>query len=138
MEGMEKYRGPEKQYPKVERKYLVRLIIGLLIITAGVLSVNVNVALSRSTIMVPGADPGAGPEEIESGIEISTILPTIFFITGSFVNVWAIYRYRDDYAEIKETESRPEMLFVLAGLIATIIAFYIGYAIASGELNVLV
>ena len=70
MEGMEKYRGPEKQYPKVERKYLVRLIIGLLIITAGVLSVNVNVALSRSTIMVPGADPGAGPEEIESGMVI--------------------------------------------------------------------
>ena len=127
---MEKYRGPEKQYPKVEKKYLVRLIIGLLIITGGVLSVNVNVALSRSTVMVPGADPGAGPEEVSSGIQISTILPTLFFITGSFVNVWAIYRYRDDYAEIKETEPRPEMLFVLAGLVATIIAFAIGFYIA--------
>ena len=127
---MEKYRGPEKQYPKVEKKYLVRLIIGLLIITGGVLSVNVNVALSRSTVMVPGADPGAGPEEVSSGIQISTILPTLFFITGSFVNVWAIYRYRDDYAEIKETESRPEMLFTLAGLVATIIAFAIGFYIA--------
>ena len=127
---MEKYRGPEKQYPKVEKKYLVRLIIGLLIITGGVLSVNVNVALSRSTVMVPGADPGAGPEEVSSGIEISTILPTLFFITGSFVNVWAVYRYRDDYAEIKETESRPEMLFTLAGLVATIIAFAIGFYIA--------
>tara|TARA_B100000949_G_scaffold141916_1_gene124697 strand:+ start:1069 stop:1455 length:387 start_codon:yes stop_codon:yes gene_type:complete len=127
---MEKYRGPEKQYPKVEKKYLIRLLIGLIIITGGVLSVNVNVALSRSTVMVPGADPGAGPEEISSGIEISTVLPTLFFITGSFVNVWAIYRYRDDYAEIKETESRPEMLFVLAGLVATIIAFAIGFYIA--------
>ena len=127
---MEKYRGPEKQYPKVEKKYLIRLLIGLIIITGGVLSVNVNVALSRSTVMVPGADPGAGPEERSSGIEISTILPTLFFITGSFVNVWAIYRYRDDYAEIKETEPRPEMLFVLAGLVATIIAFAIGFYIA--------
>jgi len=127
---MEKYRGPEKQYPKVEKKYLIRLLIGLIIITGGVLSVNVNVALSRSTVMVPGADPGAGPEEVSSGIEISTILPTLFFITGSFVNVWAIYRYRDDYAEIKETEPRPEMLFVLAGLVATIIAFAIGFYIA--------
>jgi|TARA_B100001013_G_scaffold222448_1_gene135942 hypothetical protein len=127
---MEKYRGPEKQYPKVEKKYLVRLIIGLLIITGGVLSVNVNVALSRSTVMVPGADPGAGPEEVSSGIQISTILPTLFFITGSFVNVWAVYRYRDDYAEIKETESRPEMLFTLAGLVATILAFAIGFYIA--------
>tara|TARA_B100000749_G_C18432096_1_gene468378 strand:- start:1134 stop:1520 length:387 start_codon:yes stop_codon:yes gene_type:complete len=127
---MEKYRGPEKQYPKVEKKYLIRLLIGLIIITGGVLSVNVNVALSRSTVMVPGADPGAGPEEISSGIEISTVLPTLFFITGSFVNVWAIYRYRDDYAEIKETEPRPEMLFVLAGLVATIIAFAIGFYIA--------
>ena len=127
---MEKYRGPEKQYPKVEKKYLVRLIIGLLIITGGVLSVNVNVALSRSTVMVPGADPGAGPEEVSSGIEISTVLPTLFFITGSFVNVWAVYRYRDDYAEIKETESRPEMLFTLAGLVATILAFAIGFYIA--------
>ena len=126
---MEKYRGPEKQYPKVEKKYLIRLLIGLIIITGGVLSVNVNVALSRSTVMVPGADPGAGPEEISSGIEISTVLPTLFFITGSFVNVWAIYRYRDDYAEIKETEPRPEMLFVLAGLVATIIAFAIGFYI---------
>ena len=127
---MEKYRGPEKQYPKVEKKYLIRLLIGLIIITGGVLSVNVNVALSRSTVMVPGADPGAGPEERSSGIEISTVLPTLFFITGSFVNVWAIYRYRDDYAEIKETEPRPEMLFVLAGLVATIIAFAIGFYIA--------
>lgn len=127
---MEKYRGPEKQYPKVEKKYLIRLLIGLIIITGGVLSVNVNVALSRSTVMVPGGDPGAGPEEISSGIEISTVLPTLFFITGSFVNVWAIYRYRDDYAEIKETEPRPEMLFVLAGLVATIIAFAIGFYIA--------
>ena len=127
---MEKYRGPEKQYPKVEKKYLIRLLIGLIIITGGVLSVNVNVALSRSTIMVPGGDPGAGPEEISSGIEISTVLPTLFFITGSFVNVWAIYRYRDDYAEIKETEPRPEMLFVLAGLVATIITFAIGFYIA--------
>ena len=127
---MEKYRGPEKQYPKVEKKYLIRLLIGLIIITGGVLSVNVNVALSRSTVMVPGADPGAGPEEISSGIEISTVLPTLFFITGSFVNVWAIYRYRDDYAEIKETEPRPEMLFVLAGLVATIITFAIGFYIA--------
>ncbi|MBE18507.1 MAG: hypothetical protein CMO11_00810 [Thaumarchaeota archaeon] len=130
MAVMEKYRGPEKQYPKVEKKYLIRLLIGLIIITGGVLSVNVNVALSRSTVMVPGADPGAGPEEISSGIEISTVLPTLFFITGSFVNVWAIYRYRDDYAEIKETEPRPEMLFVLAGLVATIIAFAIGFYIA--------
>lgn len=127
---MEKYRGPEKQYPKVEKKYLIRLLIGLIIITGGVLSVNVNVALSRSTVMVPGGDPGAGPEEISSGIEISTVLPTLFFITGSFVNVWAIYRYRDDYAEIKETEPRPEMLFVLAGLVATIITFAIGFYIA--------
>ena len=127
---MEKYRGPEKQYPKVEKKYLIRLLIGLIIITGGVLSVNVNVALSRSTVMVPGADPGAGPEEVSSGIQISTILPTLFFITGSFVNVWAIYRYRDDYAEIKETEPRPEMLFVLAGLVATIITFAIGFYIA--------
>ena len=127
---MEKYRGPEKQYPKVEKKYLIRLLIGLIIITGGVLSVNVNVALSRSTVMVPGADPGAGPEEISSGIEISTVLPTLFFITGSFVNVWAIYWYRDDYAEIKETEPRPEMLFVLAGLVATIITFAIGFYIA--------
>ena len=127
---MEKYRGPEKQYPKVEKKYLIRLLIGLIIITGGVLSVNVNVALSRSTVMVPGADPGAGPEERSSGIEISTVLPTLFFITGSFVNVWAIYRYRDDYAEIKETEPRPDMLFVLAGLVATIITFAIGFYIA--------
>lgn len=127
---MEKYRGPEKQYPKIERKYLIRLIVGLLIITGGVLSVNVNIALSRSTIMVPGPDPGAGMEERETGIEISTILPTMFFISGSFLNVWAIYRYRDDYAEVKETETRPEMLFVLGGLIVTIVAFYIGYSIA--------
>jgi hypothetical protein len=127
---MEKYRGPEKQHPKVERKYFIRLIIGLLIITAGVLSVNVNVALSRSTILVPGPDPGAGMEEVSTGIEISTILPTLFFLSGSFLNVWAIYRYRDDYAEIKETETRPEMLFVLGGLIVTIVAFYVGYSLA--------
>ena len=43
-------------------------------------------------------------------------------LVGSVFNLRAITQYRDEYGEIKEIEKRPEMLFILGGLILTIAA----------------
>tara|TARA_B100000949_G_scaffold80167_1_gene71582 strand:- start:826 stop:1266 length:441 start_codon:yes stop_codon:yes gene_type:complete len=119
---MEKYRGPSKQYPKVERKFFIRIIVGLLILVVGVGAQNVNIALSETTVMVPGPDAGAGPQEISSGIEVTQTVGVITLLAAGVVNFRAIMQYRDEYGEIKETEPRPEMLFIGIALIVTIVA----------------
>lgn len=122
---MEKYRGPSRQYPKIERKYMLRLLGGIFVILMGVIGSAVNVELSQETIMVQGPDPGAGPSEIESGIEITRTAGIIALLSGGVINLWSINKYRDEYAEVKETEQRPEMLFILGGLIVTTVALVI-------------
>jgi len=130
---MEKYRGPSKQYPKVERKFFIRIIIGVLILVVGVGAQNVNVALSQTTVMVPGPDAGAGPQEISSGIEVTQTVGVITLLAGSVVNLRAIMTYRDEYGEIKETEPRPEMLFIGIALIVTIVALVLAGSVILAE-----
>ena len=68
---MEEYRGPSKQYPKVERKFFIRIVVGIVIILLGILGQQITIELSNTTVMVQGPDPGAGPSEIESGIDVT-------------------------------------------------------------------
>jgi len=119
---MEKYHGPSKQYPKVERKFFIRIIVGLLILVIGVGAQNINYVLSETTVLVPGADPGLPAEEISSNIEVTRTVGVISLLAAGVVNLRAIMNYRDEYGEIKEIEPRPEMLIVGVALIITIIA----------------
>lgn len=122
---MEKYHGPSKQYPKVERKFFIRIIVGLLILVIGVGAQNINYVLSETTVLVPGADPGLPAEEISSNIEVTRTVGVISLLAAGVVNLRAIMNYRDEYGEIKEIEPRPEMLIVGVALIITIIAIVI-------------
>ena len=119
---MEKYRGPSKQYPKVERKFFIRIAFGIIIILLGIIGQQINVELSETTVLVPGPDPGAGPSEVSSGIDVTRTGGMLAMLVGTVVNLRAISTYRSEYGEIKETEERPETLFIIATLVLTLAA----------------
>ncbi len=119
---MKEYRGPSRQYPTVERKYFIRIFAGLMIILLGVIGQQINVELSNTTVLVQGPDPGAGPSEVSSGIDVTRTGGMLAMLVGTVVNLRAITTYREEYGEIKDIEKRPEMLFILAALILTIAA----------------
>ena len=119
---MKEYRGPSRQYPTVERKYFIRIFAGLMIILLGVIGQQINVELSNTTVLVQGPDPGAGPSEASSGIDVTRTGGMLAMLVGAVFNVRAITKYREEYGEIKEIEKRPEMLFILGALLLTIVA----------------
>ena len=113
---MEEYRGPSRQYPKVERKFFIRIAVGIVIILLGIIGQQINVELSETTILVPGPDPGAGPSAVSSGIDVTRTGGMLAMLVGAVVNLKAIMNYREEYGEIKDTEKRPETLFILITL----------------------
>ena len=117
---MEEYRGPSRQYPKVERKFFIRIAVGIVIILLGIIGQQINVELSETTILVPGPDPGAGPSEVSSGIDVTRTGGMLAMLVGAVVNLKAIMNYREEYGEIKDTEKRPETLFILVTLSLTL------------------
>ena len=119
---MKEYRGPSRQYPTIERKYFIRIFAGLMIILLGVIGQQINVELSNTTVLVQGPDPGAGPSEVSSGIDVTRTGGMLAMLVGAVFNVRAITTYREEYGEIKEIEKRPEMLFILGALLLTIVA----------------
>ena len=117
---MEEYRGPSRQYPKVERKFFIRIAVGIVIILLGIIGQQINVELSETTVLVPGPDPGAGPSEVSSGIDVTRTGGMLAMLVGAVVNLRAITNYREEYGEIKDTEKRPETLFILVTLALTL------------------
>ena len=117
---MEEYRGPSKQYPKVERKFFIRIAIGIVVILLGIIGQQITVELSETTVLVPGPDPGAGPSEVSSGIDVTRTGGMLAMLVGAVVNLRAITNYREEYGEIKDTEKRPETLFILFTLALTL------------------
>ena len=117
---MEEYRGPSRQYPKVERKFFIRIAVGIVIILLGIIGQQISVELSETTVLVPGPDPGAGPSEVSSGIDVTRTGGMLAMLVGAVVNLRAITNYREEYGEIKDTEKRPETLFILVTLALTL------------------
>ena len=113
---MEEYRGPSRQYPKVERKFFIRIAVGIIVILLGIIGQQITVELSETTVLVPGPDPGAGPSEVSSGIDVTRTGGMLAMLVGAVVNLKAIMNYREEYGEIKDTEKRPETLFILVTL----------------------
>ena len=117
---MEEYRGPSRQYPKVERKFFIRIAVGIIVILLGIIGQQITVELSETTVLVPGPDPGAGPSEVSSGIDVTRTGGMLAMLVGAVVNLKAIMNYREEYGEIKDTEKRPETLFILVTLALTL------------------
>ncbi|MEE8239465.1 MAG: hypothetical protein V3R13_05205 [Nitrososphaerales archaeon] len=119
---MEKYRGPKDQYRRIERRYITGLLVGIVIIGVGVIANVFNVALSESTIQVPGIDPGAGPDTIEAPFDANASVGIIALVVGGVINFYSINKYRGDYAEIADKEPRPAGMLVGIVLLITLIA----------------
>ncbi|MCZ6648800.1 MAG: hypothetical protein ACE1ZC_03535 [Nitrososphaerales archaeon] len=119
---MEKYRGPKDQYRRIERRYITGLLVGIVIIGVGVIANVFNVALSESTIQVPGIDPGAGPDTIEAPFDANASVGIIALVVGGVINFYSINKYRGDYAEIADKEPRPAGMLVGIGLLITLLA----------------
>ena len=119
---MEKYRGPKDQYRRIERRYITGLIVGIVIISMGIIANVFNVALSESTIQVPGIDTGAGPDTIQSPFDANASVGIIALVVGGVVNFYSINKYRGDYAEIADKEPRPAGKLVGIGLVITLLA----------------
>ncbi|MEE8187396.1 MAG: hypothetical protein V3T99_07030 [Nitrososphaerales archaeon] len=119
---MEKYRGPKDQYRRIERRYITGLLVGIVIIGVGLIANVFNVALSESTIQVPGIDPGAGPDTIEAPFDANASVGIIALVVGGVINFYSINKYRGDYAEIADKEPRPAGMLVGIGLLITLLA----------------
>ncbi len=119
---MEKYRGPKDQYRRIERRYITGLLVGIVIIGVGVIANVFNIALSESTIQVPGIDPGAGPDTIEAPFDANASVGIIALVVGGVINFYSINKYRGDYAEIADKEPRPAGMLVGIGLLITLLA----------------
>ncbi len=119
---MEKYRGPKDQYRRIERRYITGLLVGIVIIGVGVMANVFNVALSESTVQVPGADPAEGPDTIEAPIDANASIGIIALVVGGVINFYSINKYRGDYAEIADKEPRPAGMLVGIGLLITLLA----------------
>ena len=125
--NMMKYRGPKDQHTFIERKYMIRLLVGLAIVAAGAIATLLGVALSQTTISAPNpVDPGAGPMEVKSPVRPNPAIGTIALIVGTLVDLYAISKYRSEYAEIREKEPRPERVFVGIGLLIILLAIAVG------------
>ena len=121
---MEKYRGPKDQYRRIERRYITGLLVGIVIIGVGVIANVFNVALSESTIQIPGPDfdPGGEPETIEAPFDANASVGIIALVVGGVINFYSINKYRGDYAEIADKEPRPAGMLVGIGLLITLLA----------------
>lgn len=116
---MEKYRGPSKQYLTIEKKYFIQLFVGLLLILAAIPLETYRGGLTEIEVR---QDEGIGNEpSTRLLITGSTAALTYIVIaSGIIVNIYAMYKYRKDYSEIREQHKRPEMLFLSIGIILTL------------------
>tara|TARA_B100001750_G_scaffold246518_1_gene269098 strand:- start:1536 stop:1922 length:387 start_codon:yes stop_codon:yes gene_type:complete len=122
---MEKYRGPKEQHVRMERKYFIQLFIGLFLILAAMPLETIRNTMAETEIEQP-LGPGGNvepPERIRTNT--SPILAYVVIVGGTIINIRSMKKYRSDYAEIKEQYQRPEMAFLLIGIIFTTLAILI-------------
>lgn len=122
-----KYPGPKDQYRRIERRYITRIGVGLIIIVITVLgNIGVNLGLTSTTVEVQRG-VGEDPEEVLISFDRNNSIGILGIAAGSIVNFYSINRYRRDYSEIKGKEPRPSGLFVGVGIVLTFGAMALGW-----------
>lgn len=117
---MEKYRGPSKQYPIIEKKYFMQLFVGLLLILTAIPLETYRGGLTEvEVIQDEGLGNAPSMRPLITG-ETTAVLAYIAIASGILINIHAMYRYRNNYSEIREQHKRPEMLFLSIGIILTL------------------
>lgn len=127
---MQKYSGPKDQHRVIERKYFLRIVVGLAIIKTGLAASIFGIALGQATILAPPIGAGEEAVEVQSIGQPSPVFGIVFVVAGIAINLYAINKYRSEYEEIREKEPRPEGVLVAIGLISTlIVAGFVAYII---------
>lgn len=127
---MQKYPGPKDQHKIIERRYIVRIVVGLSIMATGLVATIFGMLSSEATILAPPIGAGEEAVEIRTIDRPDPLFGIIFVVAGTAVNLYSISRYRSEYSEIRDKEPRPEGIFIAVGLISTIIvAGLVGYTI---------
>ncbi|MBH59316.1 MAG: hypothetical protein CMO19_02720 [Thaumarchaeota archaeon] len=125
---MEKYRGPTNQHSRMERRYFAQLIFGLILILLAIPLETFRMELGDVEIEQP-LRPGDNdrPEPVRIQTNTSSAFAYLVIIIGTMTNFHAMYRYRNNYEEIKESYTRPANIFLIIGLVITILAIGISY-----------
>ena len=125
---MEKYRGPTNQHSRMERRYFVQLIFGLILILLAIPLETFRMGLGDVEIQQPMPRGGEDrPEPVKIQTNTSSAFAYLVMIVGTATNFHAMYRYRNNYEEIKESYTRPANIFLIIGLVITILAIGISY-----------
>ena len=118
------------QHPGLQnvRKYIIRIVIGLLIIAGGALSNAFKIAPPTTREM-------PNPADIDQMMTVSTGFPPGFMVIlgivlGGGINFYSIYRYSEQTSESNAAKSRRMYIIVgailtLLAIVASVYAYYI-------------
>jgi len=124
---MMKYRGPKEQHARMERKYFIKLIFGLILISMAMPLESYRLSLDDVEVEQPLAPGGEILEPLTIETNTSAALSYLVILGGTIINIYSIRTYNSEYTEIKEKEERPASIFIGLGVLLTVIA--IGYCI---------
>ena len=109
----------QPQSVEKEKKYTVRIVIGLLIITGGILADAFKLS-PPTTMQQPN------PQDIDQMMTISTGFPSGFMVIlgiflGGGLNLYSIYRYSEQTSGILDI-AKTRKTYLLLGILLTVLA----------------
>ena len=125
---MESSRGPKDQYTPIQRRYYLRLLVGVLTVMAGLFATSAGVTLSNSDLVVPGAEQGQ-VQIMSNPMESTTTIGVFALIIALAINLYSINKFSGEYEEVGENASRPKNQFILLGILVTIVTEVLGYLV---------
>jgi len=120
------FRGPKDQHTAIEKRYYLRLLVGVLIIILGIFATSAGVTLSNSDVIVPGAEQGQ-IQVINNPMESTATIGVFALIITLAINLYSINKFSSEYGEVEENSPRPKNQFILSGILFTIAIEVIGY-----------
>ena len=118
-----KIQGTNESTQQNERRYFAQLIFGLILIILAIPLETFRMGLGDVEIQQPIPPGGeARPEPVRIQTNTSSAFAYLVMIVGTATNFHAMYKYRNDYEEIKESYTRPANIFLIIGLILSIFA----------------
>tara|TARA_B100001013_G_C24543629_1_gene415661 strand:- start:331 stop:714 length:384 start_codon:yes stop_codon:yes gene_type:complete len=125
---MESSRGPKDQYTPIQRRYYLRLLVGVLTVMAGLFATSAGVTLSNSDLVVPGAEQGQ-IQIMSNPMESTATIGVFALIIALVINLYSINKFSGEYEEVGENASRPKNQFILLGILVTIVTEVLGYLV---------
>lgn len=134
---MERSRGPTDQLKRIEKRFFIRLLISVVLVSSAVFVNYSGVLMSERTITVPVNEGGVDSQEIENPFDANGAVGAFGLVVGGFLNFMTINKYTSDYEEIerdledlhdqKGVKSKGMMRMV--GVIVTVLTLGVAFAL---------